>query len=220
MKIEPLSKTYGGVTVLRFSGAELTPGRITAVIGANGCGKSTLAKLLAGVEKPDRGRIAGLGSVGYLPQKSYAFHFSTRSNLLLNGRDRAKADALMRALGIEALSHKRAYRMSGGETARMALARLLMRRYDLVILDEPTAAMDMESAAAAEELVAAYVRETNCALLLITHSLQQARRLADDAIYLDHGSVIEAGPAAELLYRPARPETRRFLAFYGFGEAE
>ena len=113
------------------------------------------------------------------------------------------------------LASKRADRLSGGETARMALARLMMGRYDLVLLDEPTAAMDMETTLLSEKLIADYVSETNCALILVTHSLQQARRLADAVWYFHKGSLLEAGTKAEVLETPKMEETKKFLEFYG-----
>ena len=216
MNIQAFSKTYDGVTVLDFPGMELQPGKIYAVIGANGSGKSTFAKILAGVLPADRkGKYRGDASVGYLPQKPYAFRMSTRKNILLNGRDGAKANELMETLQIRYLENKRADRLSGGETARMALARLMMNRYDLVILDEPTAAMDMETTAAAEALILRYTRQTGCALILVTHSLQQARRVADAALFFHKGILKETGSKEEVLYVPTQPETRQFLDFYG-----
>lgn len=216
MKISAFSKTYGRRKVLDFPGMAMEPGRIYAVIGANGSGKSTLAKILAGVLAADRKeRVWEPGQVGYLPQKNYAFRMSTRANLLLNGRDAKRADALMDAVQIRHLEDKRADRLSGGETARMALARLMMKRYDVLILDEPTAAMDMETTLTAEELIGRYVRETGCTLILVTHSLQQARRIADEVLYFDRGTLLERGPKAVVLYVPEKPETRQFLEFYG-----
>jgi len=150
-----------------------------------------------------------------MPQKNYAFRMSTEANLLLNGKDEARAQQLMDALQLRHLADKRADRLSGGETARMALCRLMMRSYELVILDEPTAAMDMETTLLAEELITAYVRESGCALLLVTHSLQQARRLAQEAMYFHRGKLIEAGSAETVLNTPAEELTRKFLDFYG-----
>ena len=216
MKLYPFTKTYEGRCVLDFPGMVLQPGKIYAVIGANGSGKSTLAKVLSGVAAPDvHGPLTDAASVGYMPQKNYAFRMSTKANLLLNGGDEERAAKLMAALQLEELSKTRADRLSGGETARMALARLMMRDYELVILDEPTAAMDMETTHLSEALMADYVKSSGCALLLVTHSLQQARRLAHEALYFHKGRLIESGSAAKLLHRPDRPETAEFLDFYG-----
>ena len=127
MKISAFSKTYEGRTVLDFPGLELEPGKIYAVIGANGSGKSTFAKILAGVLPADRrGKWLDGGSVGYMPQKNYAFRMSTKANILLNGSDENRANKLMEAIQIHHLASKRADRLSGGETARMALVRLMM----------------------------------------------------------------------------------------------
>ena len=216
MKISAFSKTYEGRTVLDFPGLELEPGKIYAVIGANGSGKSTFAKILAGVLPADRrGKWLDGGSVGYMPQKNYAFRMSTKANILLNGSDEKRADKLMKAIQIHHLASKRADRLSGGETARMALVRLMMKSYDLVILDEPTAAMDMETTILSENLIADYVRETGCAMILVTHSLQQARRIAHQVLYFHKGKLLEYGPREQVLYEPQMAETKGFLEFYG-----
>ena len=216
MKILPFSKTYEDRCVLDFPGMELEPGKIYAIIGANGSGKSTFAKILAGILPVDKkGKRMEAGSFGYMPQKNYAFRMSAKANLLLNGREEARAEALLEALQLRHLEHKRADRLSGGETARMALARLMMKRYDLVVLDEPTAAMDMETTLLSERLIEAYVKETGCALILVTHSLQQARRIADEVWYFHKGKLLESGAGKQVLYTPAQAETKQFLEFYG-----
>lgn len=214
MILPAFSKTYHGVKVLDFPGLELQPGKIYAILGANGSGKSTFAKIAAGILPADQ-KCRIPGSVGYLPQKPYAFRMTLRKNILLTAGRPERADELMRTLSLTELKEKRADRLSGGETARMAMARLMMNRYDMVILDESTAAMDMESTSAAEELILKYVRETDCVLILVTHSLQQARRVADEAIYFHKGRLLENGPAEYVLYHPALAETRKFLEFYG-----
>ena len=201
MKINACAKTYGGRTVLRFPGLDLTPGRIYAVAGANGSGKSTFARLVSGAIRADGNSrvLEAAGQVGYMPQRSCAFRLTVRRNILLSGGKPERAEALMEALGIASLSGRRASGLSGGETARMALARVLMRPWALLVLDEPTASM----------------RETGCTVLLITHDLQQARRLADEALFFYQGRLWEDGPAERVLFAPDRPETRRFLQFYG-----
>ena len=216
MKIFAFSRTYDGRKVLDFPGMELRSGKIYAIIGANGSGKSTFAKILAGIVPADRrGPYLDTGSVGYMPQKNYAFRMSARNNILLAAKAQKLADQLMEDLQISHLASKRADKLSGGETARMALARLMMRRFDAVILDEPTAAMDMESTLLAEKVIADYVRRTDCTLILVTHSLQQARRLADEVLYFHQGRLLESGSAEMVLTHPQTPETGNFLEFYG-----
>ena len=216
MKTIAFSKTYNKRVVLNLPELELPKGQITAVIGPNGSGKSTFAKILAGIEYADDKRPLLAGSlVGYLPQKSFPFRMSTEKNILQNGNDRARAAELMKALDIGGLAGQSAKKLSGGETARMALARLLMGQYDLLILDEPTSAMDMESTLASERLIADYCHKTGCAVLLITHSIQQARRMARQVAFLHQGKLIEQGETDLVLSKPSQAETKQFLDFYG-----
>ena len=216
MKISAFSKTYEGRKVLDFPGMEPEPGKIYAVIGANGSGKSTFAKILSGILTADRkGKHVSGGIIGYMPQKNYAYRMSTKANILLNGTDEARAEKLMDTIQIRHLENKRADKLSGGETARMALVRLMMKHYDLVLLDEPTAAMDMETTLLSEKLIVDYVSETNCSLILVTHSLQQAKRIADEVWYFHKGKLLEYGPKEQVLACPEQAETRQFLDFYG-----
>ena len=191
MKISAFTKTYGGRTVLDMPETELEHGASYAVIGANGSGKSTLARILAGVEKPDGGKtvISGI-TVGYMPQKSYAFRMTVMRNLLVGANDEERARYLMRKLGIEHLASEPAHKLSGGETARMALARLLMRDRQLLIVDEPTAAMDMESVTLAE-------------------------RLTEKTLFFDFGKLVEFGPTQQIITQPSCEQTRRFIELYG-----
>ena len=108
MKIEAFSKTYEGRTVLDFPGMEVKNGKIYAVIGANGSGKSTFAKVLAGIIPADKRGKFLQGKVGYMPQKNYAFRMSAHRNLLLVAKEYKRANQLMKDLQIEHLSAKRA----------------------------------------------------------------------------------------------------------------
>ena len=216
MNVPAFSKTYDGVKVLNFPGMSFEKGRIYAILGANGSGKSTFAKILSGMLPSDQKKTVRLGSgLGYLPQKNYAFRMSVRDNLMLNGTDAARADALLDALQIRHLQHKKADRLSGGETARMALARIMMKSYNVLILDEPTAAMDIETTILSEKLIQQYVQETGCTLLMITHSLQQAKRIADEMLFFHKGILLEHGAKDTMLTSPQTKELRQFLEFYG-----
>ena len=155
MKVNGFTKTYDGRKVLDFPGMELENGKIYAVIGANGSGKSTFAKCLAGIIGADK-KDAFFDkeySVGYMPQKSYPFAMSVEKNIALGGTDIVRRDQLMDKLQITHLAKKKANRLSGGETARMALARVFMKSFDVLILDEPTAAMDVELSSISEDLM-------------------------------------------------------------------
>ena len=215
MKLHPFTKTFESRQVLDFPGMTLEKGKIYGIIGANGSGKSTFARVLCGCLPADRpGSPGDFGKMGYMPQKNFAFRLKTVDNILLGGKDRSRAERLMDRLGIRHLERKRADRLSGGETARMAMARLMMGTYDLVLLDEPTAAMDMETTAVSEALIREYVAETGCALVLVTHSLQQAKRLSDDIWYFHKGQLLEHGPRDRMLEAPQTEELKAFLRFY------
>ena len=216
MKINALSKTYEERCVLNLPGFELQPGEICALIGANGSGKSSLAKIIAGVVSAD-GKAKPLSAktdIGYMPQKSYAFRMSTLRNVRMGGGTESEALAMLERLGIDHLAKSPAKKLSGGETARMALARVLMGSHELVILDEPTASMDMESTALSEEIIVDYCRKSGAAVLWVTHSLAQARRVADKAMFLRRGELVEFGSAEKVLNEPEHEETREFLKFY------
>ena len=217
MRIEAFSKTYDGRKVLDFPGMELEAGKIYAVIGANGSGKSTFAKCLAGIILPDKKTeiLDRKLSVGYMPQKSYAFSMSVEKNIALGGENQMRVAKLMEELQITHLAKKKANRLSGGETARMALARVLMKSFDVMILDEPTAAMDIETSSLSEQLIKEYCAETKCALIVVTHSLQQAKRVADEILFFYQGQLMELGAKEKVLYAPEQAETKRFLEFYG-----
>lgn len=221
MIVNMLSKTYNGRRVLEIDHFQIPPNSLCALIGANGSGKSTLARILAGTESPDnRASVQnpeGL-RVGYMPQHSYGFQMSVLKNVLLGMEDtaanRAQAMQLLAELDVAQLARQSARRLSGGETARMALARLLLRDSELLIFDEPTAAMDVRSTLIAEALINSYRQSHSCRLLLVTHSLKQAQRLADYVGFLHEGRLLEFGPAAQVLTAPQQELTREFLDFY------
>jgi len=228
MNLPALRKTYGTRTVLSVGEHICGAGRICAMIGANGSGKSTYLRILAGILRPDEGFLGKPDppvTVGYMPQHSYAFDLSLKKNLLLNAernssKARNKAEQLIREMKLDSLSDRKASRFSGGETQKMALARLLMKDYGLLLLDEPTASMDMESALLSEQIIRSYVKRTGCAAILVTHSVAQAYRIADDLFFLEEGKAAESGACREILANPQSRELKKYLEFYGMAEGE
>lgn len=217
MKAAAFTKTYGDRRVLTMPEMTFEKGVIYAVIGANGSGKTTYARILSGAEPADKRQNPWQKApekAGYLPQHPYAFRMSTLANIRLSGHDDERAFRLMEALQIAHLQKERADRLSGGESARMAMARAMMNRFDLLILDEPTAAMDMESTVLAEELISEYRNETNAAIILITHSLAQADRLSDKTLYLHQGELAEYGETEQVLHNPHDSRTKTFIDLY------
>ena len=131
MKISAFKISYKGKCVLDFPGAELQSGKIYAVIGANGSGKSSFAKALSGIIRTDSGikPVDENIPLGYMPQKSYGYRMKLISNLFLASKDEARAQRLLAALNLTELKNQRADKLSGGETAKMALARLMMKDF-------------------------------------------------------------------------------------------
>ncbi|MBR5991817.1 MAG: ABC transporter ATP-binding protein, partial [Clostridia bacterium] len=180
-----MKKTYGTKVALDIDELEFEDGKIYAIVGANGSGKSTLIRAMAGTIKTDDGRKADFGGKThcYMPQKNHAFKMSTEKNVLLGakGEDaKGKASALMKELKIDSLAKAKAHRLSGGETAKMALCRTMLSGAQVLLLDEPTAAMDVESTLLAEDIIRRYNKDNGATIILITHSLSQAKRLADE----------------------------------------
>lgn len=219
MIVREIKKSYDGRTVLNVERFEFEKGKIYSVVGANGSGKSTFAKVLTGVVSADSGSIERSRDsvLRYLPQKNYAFRMSTIRNVTMAGegrKDREKALALLKELGMEQLAKTPAHKLSGGETAKMALARVMMQRCDYLILDEPCAAMDVQSTLKTEELVKRYCEECGCTVILITHSLKQAERVSDEVLFFESGCLVEYGKAMDVLHDPKSEKTRAFLDFY------
>ncbi len=212
MKINGFSKTYNGKTVLKTDEITIKRGRIYAIIGANGSGKSTFAKVISGIEKADNGKrvFEENITVGYMPQKSFAFRMSVEDNVTVKIKDEEKAETLMNKLGVFDLKDKNAKTLSGGETAKMALARVLMEERDILILDEPCASMDMESTLISEGVIREFVTGT---VFIITHSLAQAKRVSDEVLFFDKGEIVEIGETNEVLTNSKNERTRKFVEF-------
>ena len=189
MIINNLKKTYKGRLVLDIPTLDVEDNKIYALVGANGSGKSTLAKILAGIIPSDSGNLSQ-PNTGYMAQKSYAFNMSLKNNIMINGDDQQRCNKLMESLGIKDLESNKAKSLSGGETAKMALARIMMKDYSLLILDEPTASMDRESVLLAEKLILDYKEKTGCTVILITHSMEQAERISDKILKIEYGKLV------------------------------
>jgi len=212
IRIAPFTKTY---ETFRLTVPPLTlkAGAVIAAVGPNGCGKSTFGKCLSGILRTDQKQPVLSVSCGYSPQFPYAFHKSLRDNVMINCCKPEAAEELITKLGLTELAEENARKLSGGQTARMALARILAGSYALLILDEPTASMDIESTLLSERCIQDYAQQKG-SVLLITHSLAQARRIADEILILDNGRIIEQGSCGQVLSNPQDPKTKRFLEFF------
>jgi molybdate transport system ATP-binding protein len=200
----------------------LEVGRETvALVGPSGAGKTTVLRSIAGLIRPDRGRIAlgdsvwldtkrridrppELRSVGYLFQDYALFpHLSVRRNVAFGGVERV--GELLERFGIEQLANARPADISGGERQRVALARALARDPAVLLLDEPLSALDAHTRNAVRAELAELLREVQLPTLLVTHDFEDAAALADRIGVVLDGKLLQSGSAAELVLEPADP---------------
>jgi len=218
-EIRNLKVRYGGRTVLDIPELTLEKGVRYALIGPNGSGKTTLLRILAGVIKPGEGNAKVLtNSIGYMPQKPYAFGFSVSRNveLAIRNKEGANAQALeaLEKVGLSSMAARKGDRLSGGETQRMAFARILAEPRELILLDEPTAAADIEGSVRMELALFEYIRDTGCSFLFSTHMPSQAAAIAQKIIMMEGGRISELGDSEQVLYNPSSESARLFLSHW------
>jgi molybdate transport system ATP-binding protein len=200
----------------------LEVGRETvALVGPSGAGKTTVLRAIAGLVRPERGRIAfgetvwldtgrridvppEARPVGYVFQDFALFpHLSVRKNVAFGGVDRV--DELLERFGIAELANARPADISGGERQRVALARALARNPRVLLLDEPLSALDAHTRNAVRAELQELVREVRLPTLLVTHDFEDAAALADQIGVVLDGKLLQTGTAAELVLEPADP---------------
>lgn len=221
--------TRGGTEVLRGISFRAGPGQTVALVGSSGAGKSTIAQLLPRLYDTDEGsvRIGGIDvrdltadtlrdTLGMVTQDGHLFHESVRANLLLarpgateedlwDALRRSRLDGLVAALpdGLDTVVGERGYRLSGGERQRLTIARLLLARQRVVILDEATAHLDNTSEAAVQEALAEALQGRTA--VVIAHRLSTVRA-ADLILVVENGQIVERGTHDELLTEGGRYE--------------
>lgn len=212
-------KSFGEKIALDVRDISLQKGKKYALIGANGSGKTTFLKCFS--EMLDfEGEIADKGTAAYMPQSNFAFSLSAINNVLIKipykkrKENRGKAEQLLKNLGIDDLAKKNASKFSGGETQKIALARILLKDFDILLLDEPTSSMDVNSAISAEKEIMDYCNKNNSTLIFATHSMKQARRMADMVFFMKDGKILESGTPEEVLDNSEKVDTKDFLNFF------
>lgn len=222
VKIEGLRKVYNEKEVVHVNHYQFGEGKIYAIIGGNGAGKTTLLRMIAGVEEPSKGTIYYDGEshidrnkVSYMPQQTYLFDTTVLENVSL-GMDKEKEssqriqEALM-YVGMSEFSNKNALQLSGGESQRVAIARLLVRKRELILMDEPSSSTDI----AGNKLLADYMRRVNklenSTIIFVTHNPALASKVADECVFMMNGSIVEAGPSKDILYSPKTSELKTFI---------
>lgn len=226
VRFESLKKTYDGKMVLDIEKGMIQKGRRTAVIGPNGAGKSTFVKIIAGIEKQDQGNIWYNNQTAFpqkdvtlVFQKPYLISATVEKNIAYPMKLRGFSEEtieqriteLTEELNLTQFRKTKTWKLSGGETQKVALARALAFRPKLLILDEPTANIDPVTTAEIEQMLMRIGEKQETTIVLITHNLAQARRTCDDIMMFHDGKLIEYGDCRKILSQPECKETEKFI---------
>jgi len=236
LKLTNLVKRYHGLTALDGISLELSGMGSIVMIGPSGGGKSTLMRVLAGLELPDQGRVEVDGEplpsheehlvryrrgIGTVFQAFNLFpHLTALENVTLplvqahgqrEGEAQEYAMELLRRFQLEVHAHKMPMELSGGQQQRVAIVRAIAIKPRFLLFDEPTSALDPEMTAEVLDLIAELKVEGR-ELILVTHNMGFARRVADHCLFLSGGQVLESGTAERLFNAPQTPELQGFLS--------
>jgi tungstate transport system ATP-binding protein len=225
LSAEGLGFSVGGVEILCDVSLKITAGAPTLLIGANGAGKSVLMRLLHGLLKPSAGRVFwamptdhAARSQAMVFQRPVLLRRSVLANTLYpmalagvvrEDRD-ARAEEALALVGLADRAADPARKLSVGQQQRLALARAAALQPELLFLDEPSASLDPAATRAVEEIVLT-LAQRGTKIVMTTHDLAQARRLAGDVVFLHRGSVLEQAPAEAFFQQPASATARAFL---------
>ncbi|QFY41641.1 amino acid ABC transporter ATP-binding protein [Candidatus Methylospira mobilis] len=235
VKLNGLQKSFSDNVVLKPASLELPDFHALVLIGPSGGGKTTLLRILAGLETPDRGMLEIDGqamsfdernllhhrrSVGTVFQSYNLFpHLSALENIVLplekahgyNHADAAElAMSLLERFRLAEHAHKKPAQMSGGQQQRVAIARAVAIKPRFLLFDEPTSALDPEMTGEVLDLIEE-LRSEGRDLILVTHQMGFARRVADQAVFLSDGCIVETGPTSRLFDQPDSADLKQFL---------
>ncbi len=236
-ELNSVQQVYNGRSVLAIEQLQVKQGEILAVVGPSGAGKSTLLRLLNFLEKPARGEVVyqvpGNGrfqrfnqetvpmavrrQVTMVFQRPFLLNRSVLANLAypltLRGEKAETADlpAWLAKLGLTHLAKQSALKLSAGEAQRVALARALVIRPSVMLLDEPTANLDPYNVGLIETIVRQSNTEEKTTIVLVTHNIFQARRLAHRTALLLNGELVEVAPTPAFFEQPVQEKTAAFV---------
>ena len=226
IEIEKLKKTYQDMTALDIDRLNIASGKITAIVGPNGAGKSTLLNLIGNLIQKDVGRILYNGvekgpekDITLVFQEPYLIASTVKNNIAYPMKLRkfskeaigVRTQELAQELNLGALLNKKGNQLSLGEVQKVALARALSFKPELLLLDEPCASIDPYTTSEIEKIL----RKMNCSggttMIMVTHNLGQARRLADEVILLKKGKLVECCDSEQFFIHPENEETKKFV---------
>jgi sulfonate transport system ATP-binding protein len=226
--VRELRKAYGERVVIERFSLAVERGEVVAILGPSGCGKSTLLRCLGGIELADAGSIEVVGEIGFVFQEPRLLPWlSVRRNVAFAGRnddERGRIDETIALVGLTPAADQLPKRLSGGMAQRAALARALVRRPDVLLLDEPLAALDALRRLELQRALAEILALTRSSAILVTHDVDEALALADRALVLEaQGCDVALELAISALARAGEPEahaTQRGVLLRALGITE
>jgi len=228
LQIKDLKKNYQGQCVLDINNLTIDKGSFLGIIGSNGAGKSTLIKIIAGLTDASAGFINYddekkssriQQNMTLVFQKPYLLRTTVFNNIAypLTIRRVKKEDIIkqvnevMKSMDIEYLQNQKAWTLSGGEAQKVALARATVSKPSILLLDEPTANIDPSSVLVMEENIKKFHKENNSTVIIITHNLQQSKRLCNEVAFMNKGKIIESGKVKDVFSNPSNLLTKKFI---------
>lgn len=217
IELKDITVARNGRTILNIPHALIPADRITACIGPNGAGKTTLLKLLAGLIQPDTGTV----QFSFASKTALVLHHnpmikaSARTNIsLVKEVDAAitdqAIDIALKQIGLSELAQNPAHKLSAGERQKLCLARAMLQKPNLLLLDEPTANLDPSSTDQVEEMIRKFNIE-GADVLFSSHQLAQVQRLAQYILFIDQGEIKEKGPSGPFFSEPQTTAAKRYL---------
>ena len=221
LSVDDLSFTYKSRETLKNINFSIQRGELTVILGPNGVGKTTLLKCLNGILSPQKGEILVKGEnlrsmnikeiarqISYVAQQSESARITVFDAVLMGRRphinyrvskdDLMKVDAVIRHLNLSHLSLKYLNEMSGGELQKVCIARALVQQTDLLLLDEPTASLDLKNQTQILGLIRHIIKDHNMAAVMTMHDLNAAMRYADNYIFLKDTTIYSAGDIRDI----------------------
>lgn len=234
ISISKLNKQYGAKVVLSVDDLRIRRGCITGIIGPSGAGKSTLLRILNLLEPPTSGEVlyndcsvplANGGLMGLRRTMTMVFQkpalldatvidniaFGLRARKLPKSEVDDRVAAVLQSIGMASQGRQRAKTLSGGEAQRVAFARALVLHPEILFLDEPTANLDPANVELLEGLIVQLNRDYETTVLIVTHNLFQAQRLAQETAFFYQGRLVEAGATQQIFSSPGAEQTRAFV---------
>ena len=233
LTIEGLTRRFGGREVVSSVSLRVAPGQVTCLLGPSGCGKSTTLRMIAGVDRPDAGRVVVDGEVmsdpsTYIPPEKrhiglmfqdFALfpHMNVMANVTfgLKGQkeaQKARARDLLARVHLEGFDAAMPHELSGGEQQRVALARALAARPRIFLMDEPFSGLDDRLRDGVRDETLDILKEENSAVVLVTHDPDEAMRMADEIALMRDGRVVQCGAPYNIYNAPVDREAAAFFS--------